>query len=58
MRTALGLIEGVNGQYIGALLGYQFERELHEAADNVWPVPSSTASSLNAAGFRSWMTAG
>ncbi|SMB99411.1 hypothetical protein SAMN00120144_0178 [Hymenobacter roseosalivarius DSM 11622] len=34
VRTALGLIEGVNnGQYIGALLGYQFERELHEAAD-------------------------
>ena len=34
VRTALGLIEGVNnGQYIGALLGYQFERELHDAAD-------------------------
>jgi hypothetical protein len=34
VRTALALIEGVNnGQYIGALLGYQFERELHNAAD-------------------------
>ncbi len=34
VRTALSLIEGVNnGQYIGALLGYQFERELHDAAD-------------------------
>lgn len=34
VRTGLGLIEGVNnGQYIGALLGYQFERELHEAAE-------------------------
>lgn len=34
VRNALGMIEGVNnGQYIGALLGYQFERELHEAAD-------------------------
>ncbi len=34
VRAALALIEGVNnGQYIGALLGYQFERELHDAAD-------------------------
>jgi len=34
VRTALSMIEGVNnGQYIGALLGYQFERELHEAAE-------------------------
>src|SRR5687767_9957484 len=31
VRTALGFIEGVrNGQQLGALLGYQFERALHD----------------------------
>ena len=31
VRTALGLLEGVaNGQELGALLGYQFERGLHD----------------------------
>ena len=32
VRKAVGLIEGVrNGQKMGALLGYHFERELHDA---------------------------
>jgi hypothetical protein len=32
VRHSLGLIEGIrNGQKLGALLGYQFERELHDA---------------------------
>ena len=31
MRTALSFLEGVrNGQELGALLGYQFERALHD----------------------------
>jgi hypothetical protein len=31
VRTALGFLEGVrNGQQLGALLGYQFERALHD----------------------------
>jgi hypothetical protein len=32
VRHSLGLIEGIrNGQKLGALLGYQFERDLHDA---------------------------
>jgi hypothetical protein len=31
VRRALGMVEGIrNGQGLGALLGYQFERDLHE----------------------------
>jgi hypothetical protein len=34
VRHSLGLIEGIrNGQKLGALLGYQFERELHDAGN-------------------------
>ena len=36
VRTALTLLEGVrSGQNVGALLGYRFERALHDAGDGV-----------------------
>lgn len=36
VRTALTLLEGVrSGQNVGALLGYQFERALHDAGDGI-----------------------
>lgn len=36
VRTALGFLEGIrNGQELGALLGYQFERGLHDHSGNL-----------------------
>jgi len=36
VRLALGILEGMrNGQKLGALLGYRFERSLHDRQDNL-----------------------
>ena len=40
VRTALAFLEGIrHGQQLGALLGYQFERGLHDRYDDLANCP-------------------